>query len=101
MNNFIELFHKNQNLIPIFVLFWAGLELLLHPRKTIESMSEKNKGELVSTILSAIQDQDPWEMEGKIQIQAHFTTEQSSDTKGVINHHTGNCYLLFTFILIF
>ena len=64
-------------------------------------MSEKNKGELVSSILSAIQDQDPWEMEGEIQIQAHFTTEQTRGTKGVLYHHTGNFFCFFRLFFFF
>ena len=66
---------------------FKGFEIIVGPRKIIESMSEERKKEFVITILSAVQDQGDWDRNGDIKIQADFTlpTNESKNAIGILN----------------
>ena len=70
--------------ISIFLVNFKGLEILFHPRKKLESMSETKKRELVATILSNVRDQDCWDLDGEIKIKATFTTGPTNGSERTI-----------------
>lgn len=68
---------------------FKGLEIIVGPRKIVESMSEERKKEFVITILSKVQDQGGWDRNGDIKIQADFTLP-TNESKNAIFMYKGN-----------
>lgn len=62
---------------------FAGLQLILSPKKTIKCMSKEIKKELVSTILCNVASSNiEHNNKCELQIEAHFSNEDTNEIEG-------------------
>lgn len=67
----------------LFLLNLAGVQLVLSPKKKLKCMTEDNKKELVSCILSYVAGSNFGDKNSNLQLESHFIDQKTHYIKGM------------------